>query len=119
MKNNIHDCPELMEAIEQLGFLPLLAGSIPGFSADEMIVPECRYQLQDDGSWEWPLWQWKGPIVTEGHFAYGKFFDGKAGFVTMAGPVQLPSQPSSSARRGKRRGCHLGSATGERQHDYP
>ncbi len=83
MKNNIHDCPELMEAIEQLGFLPLLAGSIPGFSADEMIVPECRYQLQDDGSWEWPLWQWKGPIVTEGHFAYGKFFDGKAGFVTM------------------------------------
>ena len=83
MKNNIYDCPELMEAIEQLGFLPLLAGSIPGFSADEMIVPECRYQLQDDGSWEWPLWQWKGPIVTEGHFAYGKFFDGKAGFVTM------------------------------------
>ena len=83
MKKMIHDCPELMEAIERMGFLPLLEGTVRGFSADEMIAPECRYQLQDDGSWEWPLWQWKGPIVTEGHFAYGKFFDGKAGFVTM------------------------------------
>ena len=83
IKNNIHDCPELMEAIGQLGFLPLLAGNIPGFSADEMIAPECRYKLLDDSSWDWPLWDWKGPIVTEGHFAYGKFFDGKAGFVTM------------------------------------
>ncbi len=83
MKKEIHDCPELMEAIGKMGFLPLLAGNIPGFSADEMIVPECRYKLLDDGCWDWPLWDWKGPIVTEGHFAYGKFFDGKAGFVTM------------------------------------
>lgn len=83
MKKKIHDCPELMEAIEQMGFLPLLEGSVPGFSADEMIAPECRYKLLDDGSWDWPLWDWKGPIVTEGHFAYGKFFDSKAGFITM------------------------------------
>ena len=67
LKNDIHDCPELMEAIEHIGFLPLLAGSIPGFSADEMIAPECRYKLLDDGTWDWPLWDWKGPIVTEGH----------------------------------------------------
>ncbi len=81
MKETIHDCPELMEAIETMGFLPLLAGTVPGFSADEMIAPECRYRVTDDG-WEWPLWDWKGPAVTEGHFAYGKFFDGKAGFVS-------------------------------------
>ena len=81
--NKVADCPALMDLIAQIGFLPLLEGDVPGFSADEMIVPECRYVLKDDGGWDWPLWDWKGPIVTEGHFAYGKFFNGKAGFITM------------------------------------
>ena len=71
-----------MEAIQQIGIVPLLDSGIPGFSADELVDPSCRYVLTDDG-WNWPLWDWKGPIVTEGHFAYGKFFGGKAGFVTM------------------------------------
>ena len=79
----VHDCPELIEAIQQMGLVPLLDSGIPGFSADELVAPECRYKLLDDGSWDWPLWDWKGPMVTEGHFAYGKFFNGKAGFVTM------------------------------------
>ncbi len=78
----IHNCPQLMECIEQMGFLPLLDGGIPGFSADEMVAPECRYVVQDDGSWDWPLWKWKGSVVTEGGFAYGKFFDSKAGFIS-------------------------------------
>ena len=72
-----------MEAIQQIGLVPLLDSGIPGFSADELVAPECRYVRLDDGGWEWPLWQWKGPMVTEGGFAYGKFFNGKAGFVTM------------------------------------
>lgn len=83
MPERIHNCPELMDAIERMGFLPLLDSGVPGFSADEMVAPECRYVRRDDGGWSWPLWEWKGPVVTEGHFAYGKFFDGKAGFVTM------------------------------------
>lgn len=78
----ISSCPELMEAIQQIGLVPLLDSGIPGFSADELVAPECRYVVTDEG-WSWPLWDWKGPIVTEGHFAYGKFFNGKAGFVTM------------------------------------
>ncbi len=78
----VHDCPELMELISQVGLVPLLDSGIPGFSADEMVAPECRYVVTDEG-WDWPLWDWKGPMVTEGHFAYGKFFGGKAGFVTM------------------------------------
>ena len=72
-----------MEAIRQIGLVPLLDSGIPGFSADELVAPECRYVRLDDGGWDWPLWQWKGPMVTEGGFAYGKFFNGKAGFVTM------------------------------------
>ena len=78
----IHSCPEMMDAINEAGIMPLLDSGIRGFSADELVAPECRYVRTDDG-WEWPLWQWKGPMVTEGGFAYGKFFDGKAGFVTM------------------------------------
>ena len=35
-----------------------------------------------DGGWDWPLWKWKGPIVTEGNCVYGKFFAGKAGFIS-------------------------------------
>ena len=72
----------MMEAIRQVGLLPLLECGVRGFSADALVAPNCRYRATDDG-WEWPLWQWKGPLVTEGGFAYGKFFDGKAGFVTM------------------------------------
>ena len=79
----IKHCPELIDKIEHLGFLPLLESGIAGFSADAMVAPECRYHLLDDGGWDWPLWNWKGPMVIDGHFAYGKFFDGKAGFVTM------------------------------------
>ncbi len=79
----VEDCAGMMDLIGEAGMLPLLAGSVPGFSADEMVVPECRYVRLDDGGWDWPLWDWKGPLVTEGGFAYGKFFAGKAGFVTM------------------------------------
>lgn len=82
MKKLIHNCSEMMEYIKETGFLPLLDSGVPGFSADAVVAPECRYHVTDDG-WEWPLWQWKGPLVTEGHFAYGKFYDNKAGFVTL------------------------------------
>ena len=75
----IHHCAELIDAIQQTGFLPLLDSGIAGFSADEMVAPECRYVVLPDGGWDWPLWKWKGPIVTEGRCVYGKFFAGKAG----------------------------------------
>ena len=78
----IHNATELMGYIQQVGFLPLLYSGIPGYSADEAVDPECRYVLLDDGSWDWPLWDWKGPITTEGDCVYGKFFNKKAGFVS-------------------------------------
>ena len=80
----IYNCSQLMELIEQVGFLPLLSSGIPGYSAEEVVSAECRYVLLPDGGWDWPLWKWKGEIVTEGHFVYGKFFDKKAGFVSRA-----------------------------------
>ena len=77
----IGSCHELMAAIEELGFLPLLDSCVRGFNAEEMVDEDCRYVTYDDG-WDWPLWKWKGPIITEGSCVYGKFFAGKAGFVS-------------------------------------
>lgn len=79
----IHTCPELIEFVQQVGFLPLLESGIRGYSAEALMAEECRYTVFPDGSWEWPLWQWKGPVVQEGRCVYGKFFAGKAGFVSL------------------------------------
>ena len=80
----IHSCPELMAYIQEVGFLPLLDSGIAGFSAEAAVDADCRYVVFPDGGWDWPLWKWKGPIVQEGNCVYGKFFDGKAGFVSRA-----------------------------------
>jgi len=78
----IHSCPELMDYIQQVGFLPLLDSGIAGFSAEDVVDADCRYVVFSDGGWDWPLWKWKGPIVQEGGCVYGKFFAGKAGFIS-------------------------------------
>ena len=84
IRGTIHNATQLVDLIQQVGFLPLLYSDIPGYSADEAVDPECRYVILDDGSWDWPLWDWKGPITTEGDCVYGKFFNKKAGFVSRA-----------------------------------
>ena len=78
----IHSCPELMALIQQVGFLPLLDSGVRGYSAEDLVDDDCRYVVFPDGGWDWPLWKWKGPIVQEGNSVYGKFFAGKAGFVS-------------------------------------
>ena len=47
-----------------------------------MVDEDCRYVVFPDGGWDWPLWKWKGTIITEGNIVYGKFFAGKAGFIS-------------------------------------
>lgn len=81
-KQLIHSCPELIECIKQIGFLPLLESGIPGFCAEGLMAKECRFTQFDDGSWEWPLWRWKSAVITEGDCVYGKFFANKAGFIS-------------------------------------
>ena len=78
----IYSQAQLMELIDEIGFLPLLDSGIRGYSAEEMVSDECRYVVFTDGGWDWPLWKWKGPVVTEGNVVYGKFFAGKAGFIS-------------------------------------
>ena len=78
----IHHSAELVELICRIGFLPLLYSGIRGFSAEEMVDDDCRYVLLPDGGWDWPLWKWKGEVITDGGHVYGKFFAGKAGFIS-------------------------------------
>lgn len=78
----IHTCPEMMDFIRKIGFLPLLNSGICGFSAEHVVDEECQYVTFPDGGWDWPLWKWKGQIVTEMPCVYGKFFNKKAGFVS-------------------------------------
>ena len=73
---------QLIALIQELGFLPLRDSGIAGYSAEELVSDDCCYVVLPDGGWDWPLWKWKGPIVTEGNCVYGKFFDKKAGFIS-------------------------------------
>ena len=82
-KKEIYSAAGLMAYIQEVGFLPLLYSGIPGFSAEEVVDDDCRYVVYSDGGWDWPMWKWKGPIVTEGNCVYGKFFDKKAGYISM------------------------------------
>ena len=80
--SEIYNAAQLTERIREIGFLPLLPSAIAGFSAEEMVADDCRYVTFPDGGWDWPLWKWKGPVVTDGNCVYGKFFDKKAGFIS-------------------------------------
>ena len=83
MRNQLlHSCPELIDYINEVGFLPLLRMGVAGWSAEEVMDEDCQYTKLPDGGWEWPLWSWKGPILQDTGCAYGKFFDRKAAFIS-------------------------------------
>lgn len=67
----------LGELVTEWGFLPLLKNRVPGFSVEEHTPVALWFADGVDGPWEW-----KGPVIRETGCAYGKFFGGKAGFVS-------------------------------------
>lgn len=69
----IYSATGMMELIQKIGFLPLLDSGIEGFSAEDIVDEDCRYVTFPEGGWDWPLWKWKGEIVTEMPCMYGKF----------------------------------------------
>lgn len=81
-RGNIHNGAELSAYVDKVGFLPLLDMGIADWSAESAVDDDCQYLKLPDGGWEWPLWEWKGTIIQESGCAYGKFFRGKAGFIS-------------------------------------
>lgn len=75
----LRSAADLSALVEAAGFLPLLKNTVPGFSVEEHTPPELWFQDGVEGPWEW-----KGPVLRETGCAYGKFFHGKAGFISAA-----------------------------------
>ena len=72
----IRSIEDLEQAVEELGFLPYFANSIPGFSIEEHVDPRVWF------SGEPGTWEWKGPVINELNCAYGKFFEKKAVYIS-------------------------------------
>lgn len=74
----IHSAEELEEYVNRVGFLPLFANDIPGFSAEEHAASEGWWT----GDPAIDPWEWRKIIASRGKVAYGKFFDKRAGFIS-------------------------------------
>jgi len=68
---------DLIRAVQTVGILPAFRNSVPGFSVEENASPRAWFS-EEEGFWEW-----KGPVIREAGCAYGKFFEGKAAFVSL------------------------------------
>ncbi len=70
---------ELVNWINEVGFLPLFANEIEGFSAEEHVSPDFWWT----GIREEDPWEWREIIAASHEVAYGKFFCRKAGFISL------------------------------------
>lgn len=70
---------ELMNWINEIGFLLLFAGGVEGFSAEE----HTSLNYWRMGNRQKDSWEWRGIIAASGQAAYGKFFGNKAGFISL------------------------------------
>lgn len=70
---------ELINWINEIGFLPLFANEIEDFSAEEHVTPLYWWT----GNSEQDPWEWREIIAASRQVAYGKFFAGKAGFISL------------------------------------
>ena len=75
----IHTVEELENYIEECGFLPLFANEIPGFSVEERTDPVYWWTGIEDRD----PWTWREIIARRHKVAYGKFFDKRAGFISL------------------------------------
>lgn len=70
---------DVIAAVDRAGLLPLFAGAVPGFSVEELTPAEWWWS----GDLERDPWYWREQIAASGRAVYGKFFGGKAGFVSL------------------------------------
>ncbi len=73
----IHSAEDMAKLVNDAGFLPFFRNEIEGFSIEDITPPSLWFSDTEDGPWEW-----KGPVIALTGGAYGKFFRGKAMFVS-------------------------------------
>lgn len=74
----IRSWEDLLDWIDEIGFLPLFKNEIDGFSVEEHTASLSWWTgdpMQDP-------WEWRELMARSGRVAYGKFFSRKAGFVS-------------------------------------
>lgn len=70
---------ELVNWINEIGFLPLFANELEGFSAEEHTSPDYWWS----GDRREDPWEWREIVAASEQVAYGKFFGNKAGFISL------------------------------------
>ena len=74
----LHITEDLVKLIREIGFIPLFANEIPGFSVEERTPSHVWWS----GNPEQDPWEWRQILSRDPEIAYGKFFDKKAGFIS-------------------------------------
>ncbi len=67
---------DVRETVGRLGFLSFFRNEIPGYSIEEH-TPPALWFTEVPGPWEW-----KGELARNKDLVYGKFFRGRAGFIS-------------------------------------
>lgn len=78
---------ELIDWINEVGFLPLFKNEVPGFSAEENTSD--LYWWTGDA--EQDPWEWRALIARSGQVAYGKFFGKKRASFQKSGSPTSPT----------------------------
>ena len=68
---------DLFRLTAGIGFLPFFKNEIPGWSLEENTAPAVWF-TSNEGPWEW-----KGRLCRDRRLVYGKFFRGRAAFVSL------------------------------------
>ncbi len=77
MQYELKSAEDIAALVNKLGFLPFFRGEIENFSIEEFTPPELWW-----GGETWGPWEWKGPVIRLAHCAYGKFYGGKAMYIS-------------------------------------
>ncbi|MCR5210364.1 MAG: hypothetical protein K6C99_09150 [Lachnospiraceae bacterium] len=73
---------DLIGVVNEAGFLPFFCSSVEGFSLEDHVSDSAWYRGSVHGRVIWDAWEWKGEVLRSRELIYGKFFGGKAGFIS-------------------------------------
>ena len=74
----IRSASALTSWVQEIGFLPFFANEAPGFSVEEHTASHAWWT----GNHSTDPWEWREEIAASHMVAYGKFFDGRTGFIS-------------------------------------
>ena len=76
---NIQKMEDLINLVNEIGFLPMFCNPLPGYSVEECTPPELMFEGKAEGPWEW-----REELVENKVLIYGKFFGGRTGFISLS-----------------------------------